>query len=326
MAKQTKPVAPRAKRLGRGLSSLIGQPGRPDSATHYRTAAAAVPAVLAPHDAAPGAQSIRQIPVERIAPSPYQPRQRFAEEELQQLADSIRRQGILQPLIVTESHAADAEHPFVIVAGERRLRAARLADLAVVPCIVRQATPQQMLEWALIENLQRTDLNPVERAEAYRQYMDRFSLTQAQVGERLDEPRTTIANHLRLLDLDSSVQEMIACGQLSLGHAKVLAGLAGQPQRQLDLGKRVLAEGMSVRQLEQAVAEPDKPKAAPEKGTARAKPAYIRDLEDRLAEAVGTRVTVIAGRRKNTGRIVLEYYSLDDFDRIAGRLGLKPDL
>ena len=325
MTKQTKPAGPHAKRLGRGLSSLIGQPGRPDSATHYRTAAA-MPGGLAPHEAAPGTQPIRQIPVERIAPSPYQPRRQFAEKELQQLADSIRRQGILQPLIVTESQAPDAEHPFVIVAGERRLRAAKLADLPVVPCIVRQATPQQMLEWALIENLQRADLNPIERAEAYRQYMDRFSLTQAQASERLDEPRTTVANHLRLLELDRPVQEMIAAGQLSLGHAKVLAGLSGHLQRQLELASRVLAEGMSVRKLEEAVAEPEKPKAARSEAAGRVKPAFIRDLEDRLAEAAGTRVTVIPGRRKNTGRIVLDYYSLDDFDRIAGRLGLKPDL
>jgi len=181
-----------------------------------------------------------------------------------------------------------------------------------------------MIEWALVENIHRTDLNPLERAKAYREYIDRFRLTQAEAAERLGQARATVANHLRLLDLAQEVQERIADGRLTFGHAKVLASLIEQPQRQIALARKVTDQGLSVRQLEEIVAQRA---AAAEPPTETKQPAgksaYIRDLEDQLSRAVGTRVVIKPSRTKNRGRIVIEYYTLDDFDRIAASLGLE---
>jgi ParB family chromosome partitioning protein len=266
------------------------------------------------------------IPLEQIGPNPFQPRRAFNPEQLAELARSIASQGLLQPLVVAQADGEAPAHPFVLIAGERRLRAARIAGLTNVPCVVKQATKQQMLEWALIENIHRTDLNPVERAGAYRQYVDQFGLTQADAADRLGQPRATVANYLRLLDLSSDIREMVAAGALSFGHAKVLAGLVGSPEQFLSLARKTVAEELSVRALEVLVARsaglPDQ--AQQQTGRpARMKPAYVLDLEEQLTQAVGTRVTILPGRAKHTGRVVVEYYSLDDFDRIAGLLGLK---
>ena len=294
------------RRLGRGLSSLI------------RTAE---PKEAQDAPAPPTEAGSQEIPLDEISPNPHQPRRDFDSAELEELAQSIRQDGILQPLILAPANDDGAERPYVLIAGERRLRAARLAGLATVPCIIRQASDQQIAEWAVIENIQRSNLNPIERANAYRDVMDRFSLTQQQVAERMGQPRATIANYLRLHDLCDELQTMTADGRLTFGHAKVLAGLAGQEDRQRSLARRVVAEGLSVRKLETIInttpAEP-KPKSAPQ-----AKPAFVRDMEQQLTEVVGTRVTILPGRSKNSGRIVVEYYNLDDFDRIAGGLGLS---
>jgi ParB family chromosome partitioning protein len=225
---------------------------------------------------------------------------------------------------VTTNDQPGAPSRFTLIAGERRLRAAKLVGLSTVPCVVRQATGQQMLEWALIENIQRSDLNPLERAMAYREYSDRFNLTVAQASERLGQPRTTVSNHLRILDLQPDIQQMIGGGTLSFGHAKVIAGIVGNTELQLELATRVAKEDLSVRQLEglvsvnQAAGQASAATKAP-----RTKPPYVVDLQEQLTQAVGTRVTIVQGRSKNTGRIVVDYYSLDDFDRIAAGLGLK---
>lgn len=325
-------------RLGRGLSSLIAATTSdlPADDKTYQHVTGLPPIAAAPValQQATGGRP-QEIPLDDIAPNPYQPRRRFNEEELSDLTASVAAQGIIQPIIVVAvSHpgqppegdsrgASQHQKPFVLVAGERRLRAARQAGLATVPCIVRRASPQQMLEWALVENIQRADLNPLERAEAYRQYIDRFQLTQAQAGERLGQPRATVANHLRLLELPQEVQKMIADGALSFGHAKLLASLGDDRARQLQLARRVARTGMSVRQLE-AVLElalgrlPTRPRRV--RG---AKPPYLVDLQDRLTRAIGTRVVIQPARAKNTGKVVIDYYSLEDFDRISAALGLR---
>jgi ParB family chromosome partitioning protein len=182
-----------------------------------------------------------------------------------------------------------------------------------------------MLEWALVENIQRADLNPIERAGAYRQYIDRFQLTQAQAGERLGQPRATVANYLRLLELHEAVQKMIADGLLSFGHAKVLAGLGNDRDRQLQLARRVVRTGMSVRQLEAVLEVLLGRSASPPRGSGPVKPPYLVDLQDRLTAAMGTRVAIQPGRAKNTGKVVVDYYSLEDFDRISAALGLRPE-
>ena len=331
MATQSRSTQARP-RLGRGISSLISnsvQLGENDGQYQGATDAGPTPA---PGDGAPAehADAVLQIGVEQIATNPFQPRRDFHEGDLRELADSIARQGVLQPLIVTKSDDADVDQSHLLIAGERRLRAARLAGLEMVPCVVREATRQQMLEWALVENIHRADLNPIERAQAYRSYVDRFGLTHSEAAERLAQPRTTVSHYLRILDLCESIQQMIASGTLSFGHGKVLAALAGQQDAQELIAKRVIDDNLSVRDLEQLLAErsdatPAEPgiEEDPAAGRRPAKPPYIRDLEEQLTQVVGTRVLIRPGRAKNTGKVVIDYYSLEDFDRIGDLLGLK---
>lgn len=321
---------PPPRRLGRGLASLIRR-STPDDAPGADSPETVPLPTTTPHQApaqrAAADGTAIEIRVDRIASNPFQPRRDFDDQELAELAASIQQQGILQPLVVAPSEDPKAENAYVVIAGERRLRAARRAALESVPCIVRHPSRQQMIEWALVENLQRSDLNPLERANAYREYIDRFQLTQAQAAERLGEPRATIANYLRLLDLANEVQALIGDGRLSFGHAKVLGGLIGRPEPQVALARKAARGNLSVRKLEQLVAAAlEAGEAATSgRGRAAAKSAYVRDLEAQLTRAVGTRVVIRPSRRKNRGRIVIDYYSLEDFDRIAGALGLDLD-
>ncbi len=312
-SKQQKP------RLGRGLSSLIGGSVRTRADDVVRgDVSAAVPAQAGGSRGEP-----IEIAIESIGPNPYQARRDFKESELTDLANSIAQQGILQPIIVTRGEG-DTGKAYVIVAGERRLRAATQAGLRKVPCIIREASRQQMLEWALVENIQRADLNPVERAQACRDYIDRFGLTQAQAAERLGQPRATIANYLRILDLPDVIHEMLIVGSLSFGHAKVLAGLAGQAERQIALARTAARNSLSVRELEELAASSDgasRAKAAvPER---KSKAAYLLDIERQLTTAMGRRVVIKPGRAKNSGKIVIEYHSIEGFDRIVEALGVK---
>jgi len=342
---------PAKPRLGRGLSSLISpviasadaqqvppqsplqstQPdGAPDGAsTAYYIAEkpsvmpmASTPVVPPMTD---GTSSVtpNEIRIDDISPNPHQPRREFSADELNELADSIRQQGIIQPLVVCPANGAGVVTPYVLIAGERRLRASRLAGLSTVPCVVRQATAREMLELALIENLQRADLNPVERAVAYRDYMDRFNLTQQEAAERLGLSRVTIANTIRMLDLSDDVQQLLLKGKLTLGHAKVLAGLTHRTELQLIMAQRVANEDLSVRQLEGLIAAATSQPGQATRREPKQKQPYIRDLEDQLTATIGTKVFIHPGRAKNTGKIVIDYYSLEDFDRIAGNLGLK---
>jgi ParB family chromosome partitioning protein len=292
-------------------------------ATHTRELSVDVLARTDVHKA-PG-----EIAIEQIATNPHQPLQNFDSAALAELTQSIRQQGILQPLIVTNATAEmGLAKPFVLIAGERRLRAAQQAGLQTVPCIVRQASTQQIMEWAVVENIQRTDLNPIEQARAYRECIERFNLTQKQVAEHLGLPRATIANYLRILELDVQIQDFIAAGQLSFGHAKVLAGVSLAPAVQLEWAQRVISEGLSVRKLVELIASEQSADKNPQvkvvsKPGVSIKPAYLRDIEQQLTERIGTRVTILPGRAKHRGRIVVEYYNLDDFDRIAEALGFE---
>ncbi len=332
MGKQSRTVG-KPNRLGRGLSSLIHSStamAEPPGAGLSSASGADGDAETAQTPVTPTVSSGKplEVPVEKIAPNPHQPRRTFAQDALAELTASVRQQGVLQPVLVVRSAGSDGESPYVLIAGERRLRAAKLAGLDTIPCYVRQANEQQMLEWSLIENIQRSDLNAVERAQAYRNYMDRFSLTQAEVAERTAESRAGVANYLRLLDLCDDVQAMLVGGKLSFGHGRALAGLAGKSELQEKLAKRIVDGMMSVRQAEQLVAAArDGKDQAPGHAPAgkRSKPPYVRDLESQLTRAVGTRVVIQPGRARNTGRIVIDYYSLDEFERIAGSLGFQPE-
>jgi ParB family chromosome partitioning protein len=218
------------------------------------------------------------------------------------------------------SDPAGGEGTYQLIAGERRLRAAKLAGLATLPAIIREVDPFKQAQMALIENVQREDLNPIDRAQAYRSLIEQLGLTQAELASRLGEERSTVANYLRLLDLSEPVREMVRAGNLSLGHAKILAGIS-DPQQQQELAERVVGQELSVRNLERILTEPV---AAPKSAPAEPSP-HIRDLEGTLSSQLGLRVQVRSGAAKGKGRVVIHYGSLDQFDQLLERLGVKAE-
>jgi ParB family chromosome partitioning protein len=251
-----------------------------------------------------------EIPISRIRGNPYQPRQRVEQHALEQLAASIAVHGVLQPVLVTE--VLDG---YQLVAGERRVRAAQMAGLDHVPAVVRQMAERDQLAVALVENVQRADLNAMEEAHAYRQLADDFALTQEEIATRVGKARSTIANTLRLLDLDLAVQDALAEGGISEGHARALVGSAVGTQRQMV--ETIVARDLSVRQTEELVRRLRDRPAAKAKATPDADGEMER-LEENLRRALGTKV-VIARSRKG-GRIVIEYYSDEEFSRLFDRL------
>ena len=249
---------------------------------------------------------VSMIAVMELDRNPDQPRRDFDETSLQALADSIRQAGVLQPLLVVEKNGR-----YRIVAGERRFRAARMAELDAVPCIVRDFTPAEQMEAALIENLQREDLNPIEEASAMKQFMETCHYTQEQAAKRLGKSRPAVANSLRLLTLPETVQQDVMAGRISAGHARVLAGLEDE-KRQIALAQLVILEGLSVRALEKMAAQPQPVyKLRPEP---KPLPLELQDMENRMRETFGLR-TVFKGNRKH-GKIILQYESEDDLERL----------
>lgn len=249
---------------------------------------------------------VSMIAITELDRNPDQPRRDFDEEALQTLADSIREAGVLQPLLVVEKNGR-----YRIVAGERRFRAARLAGLSEVPCIVRDFTVQEQMEAALIENIQREDLNPMEEAAAIRQLMDSCGYTQEQAARRLGKSRPAVANMLRLLSLPEDVQALVKENRLSAGHARVLAGLEGA-EIQRALAEKTLRESLSVRALEKLAAQPVPEKK--EKPAPRPLPLELQDMEKKMLETLGLR-TSIRGNRKH-GKITLQYYNEDELERL----------
>jgi ParB family chromosome partitioning protein len=254
---------------------------------------------------APGV-GVKEVDVESIVPNPRQPRQSLDPESLQELASSIREQGLVQPLVVTEAAGG-----YQLLVGERRWRAAKLAGLNVVPVVVRDVSPQQMLELALVENLQREDLNPLETASAYQQLVDEFGLTQQQVADKVGKSRVTVTNTLRLLKLPTEVKQALLQGQITEGHARSLLRLPSQND-QLRVLKAVLKGALSVRQTEQLVrrlAEEPKQKTRPAE-----KPPELRALEDDFRRALGTKVSLSRGSKG--GRLVIYFYSEEELRAI----------
>ena len=250
--------------------------------------------------------SVRQIAITDLDRNPDQPRREFDEEALQALAESMKGAGVLQPLLVIEKNGR-----YQIVAGERRFRAARMAGLDSVPCIVRDFTPEEQMEAALIENIQREDLNPMEEAAAVRQLMDACGYTQETAAKRLGKSRPAVANLLRLLNLPESIRQAVSAGRLSAGHARVLAGVEGEA-RQLALAERTMRDGLSVRELEKAAAAPEEqPKTKP---VPKPLPLELKDMEERMRETLGVRAAIQGNRKR--GRITLQYYSEDELERL----------
>jgi ParB family chromosome partitioning protein len=287
-------------RLGRGLDALLG--GADDTA---------VPV---------GKQS--QVPVEVIEQNPYQPRKSFDNDELASLSASIRTHGVLQPLVVRQ-----VGERFQLVAGERRLRAAREAGLNSVPVTVVDFNDQQVLEATLIENVQRTDLNPIEKAQGFKDYLTRYHVTHEQLAACLGLGRATITNLVALLELPTELQESVRVGQLSTGHAKILKGI-NDPARQIALSKEIIARGLSVHGteafLKQHSTPEDKPKTNDEASDTNGhatpkKTPHVQAIEDELRQQLGLRVEIRV-KSKDKGQIVLSFESNDDFERLVESL------
>ena len=271
--------------LGRGLSALI--PSRDETET-----------------------GAHEIPLSEIRANPNQPRRDVEHANLEALATSISDHGVLQPILVTETLDG-----YRIVAGERRVQAARLAGLERIPAVIRQLADREQLELALVENVQREDLNPIEEANAFRQLQQEFGLTQDEIARQVGRARTTITNTLRLLELDEGVQAAVADGRLSEGHARALIGLPAI--QQLHLVSVIVEDGLSVRQAEELARRLREPRPAPERAEPHADPDLERVEED-LRNALGTKVSVARGRKG--GRIVIEYYNDEDLGRLYDRL------
>lgn len=286
--------------LGRGLDALIpsGAPPPPSGEP------AASPAAGAP----------LELDIDLIAPNPEQPRTHFDPEALRELADSIREHGVVQPLVVSRDPAGG----YRLIAGERRLQAARLAGRRTVPVVIREAAGRDLLELALIENLQRADLNPIEVAAAYRRLVDEHGYTQEQVALRVGKSRAAVANALRLLQLEPEIRRSVAAGEISEGHARALLAIP-EGARRLEAWREVVRRRLSVRETEalarRAAAAPAEP-ASPPSPSRRRTPSG--DLEMRLRRVLGTRVTVVP--RGEGARIVIDCYSEDELDRVVGIL------
>lgn len=250
------------------------------------------------------------LKLSQIEPNHEQPRKDFNPELIQELADSMKQYGVLQPLLVQKK----GDH-YEIIAGERRWRAAKEAGLKEVPVVIREYTKQQTMEIALIENVQREDLNPIEEALAYQQLMQEFDLTQEEIAARVSKNRATITNSMRLLKLDRRVQEMLVQGQISSGHARTLLGLEdGEQQYQVSL--KIIKDRLSVREVEKLVKLMNKPKKEEKKEEERDLSFIFKDLEERMKQVMGTKVN-INKKDKNKGRIEIEYYSEAELERLV---------
>lgn len=262
------------------------------------------------------APSVEEVDVDLIVPNPHQPRASLGEESLRELAESIREHGMLQPLLVSRMTGTEGTLTYQLIAGERRLEAARMAGLERVPVVVKEASSGELLELALVENLQRADLGPLEEAGAYRRLHEDFGLTQEQVAARVGRSRTAVANSLRLLSLSAEMRASLAAGEMSEGHARALLGLEDEGERR-GAWRTVVEQGLSVRQTEDLVRS--WPRRA--RGRRRAAPgrsAELAELEERLRAALGTRVSLTRSRRG--GRIVIHFYSDEELEGLVQRL------
>jgi ParB family transcriptional regulator, chromosome partitioning protein len=303
--------------LGRGLGALLGDSpiATPPASAPVSSTAPGAPAATDPRE------RVQRVALDRVRPCPMQPRKDFSPEALRELADSIKEQGIVQPLIVRER-----EGHLELIAGERRWRAAQLLGLAEVPVILRQADDRAVLELALIENLQRENLNPLEEAHGYSQLIELFQLKQEEVATKVGKSRAVVANALRLLKLPASIQASIREGRLSVGHAKVILGLANE-SNQRAAAERIIKDGLSVRQTEVLVARLLAREAGavtkPGQMTPLPRDAHLASLENQLRERLGTKVHL----RYTHGRGALEvaFFSDAELERILQVLGISPD-
>jgi ParB family chromosome partitioning protein len=300
-------MAAKHKGLGRGLGALIKD--------------------TPVEETAPG-EAVLKAPVSAICKSPWQPRRHFAPEALEDLVRSVKERGVLQPLLVRKLEAGK-DHQYELIAGERRLRASQLAEVDEVPVIVMEVTDAEALELALVENLQREDLNIIEEAEGYAMLAEKFQLTQEEIALRVGKARATVANCLRLLSLTNPVKQLLAEGELSPGHAKVLLAVELPAEQEL-LAGRCVKEHLSVRALENIVAKLKRPPKKPRAEKSDIPQDHVRYLTDRLHQHFGTSVRLIPCRtlsngKKAKGSVEIDYFSSDELDRLLTLLGLTED-
>jgi ParB family chromosome partitioning protein len=281
------------RRLGRGLEALLGSAGG-----------------LATSDDG----ALKSIPTAQIGRNPFQPRQEFNSEELGELQESLKANGLLQPITVRRRPGKDG---FELIAGERRLRAAMKLGWREIPAIIKDIDDKTILTLALVENLQRTDLNPIEEGEGYHRLSHEFGLTQQQIAETVGKDRTTIANMLRVLQLPAVVRKLLQDGQLTIGHAKVLLGLEN-PELITTIAREIVRDGLTVRDLERRLREVVGPRTGKKAGRPRSAdrlPPEVKRIEDRLRSFLQTDVTVSVGKN-NRGTLTLHFYSADDLERL----------
>ena len=283
--------AKKRKGLGQGINALF-----PEEA-------------LLEEESLSGEEKVERIPVSEIRPNPYQPRQNFDQEALEELAESIQQNGVLQPIIVRKSSAKGYE----LVAGERRHRASILAGIDTIPAIIRELNEEFMIRYAILENLQREDLTPLEEADAYQLMMEKLELTQEKVADALGKSRSHVANHLRLRSLPAEVKQLISEGKLSMGQARTLRSLNDEKEV-IRLAKRAVAENLTVRQLEKMVSDIKNKTNEPKKPKAPKKSPFIREYENQLMDKFGTDVKI--SEQGDKGKIQIEYTSQSDLNRI----------
>ena len=305
-------MAAKKRGLGRGLDALLGSAARsgpaPDTATASAPGLRAVPDSPEAPAAGPVDGSLRTLPVDIIQRGKYQPRIDMHQDSLQDLADSIAAQGVVQPIVVR----AIGEGRYEIIAGERRWRAAQLAGLHEIPAVIREVEDRAAIAIALIENIQRENLNPLEEARALERLIEEFELTHEQAAEAVGRSRAAVSNLLRLLDLEDAVKDMVEHGELEMGHARALLALSGA--RQVEAARQVMARGLSVRATEGLVKSLQSPPAPKPAAVARKDP-NIQHLESNLAEKLGARVQIRSGRG-GKGKLEISYNSLDELDGI----------
>lgn len=267
-------------------------------------------------------ETIQDVKLSLIRPNPYQPRRTFDQKALRELASSIQESGVFQPIILRQPDPKLKRYE--LIAGERRFRASKLAKQTTIPAIIRTMSDEKMMEVAVLENLQREDLTPLEEAQAYQTLMDKLSLTQAQVAERLGKSRPYIANYLRLLGLPNEIKELVSAGKLSMGQARTLLGLKDRKQL-VKLAKQAVEKNLTVRQLEELVSQMNGTAEKKRAKRRQRKPAYVREAESQLQSKFGTKVAVAPSRKKNAGKIEIPYTSADDFNRILEVLNISLD-
>lgn len=295
--------------LGKGLGALIGS-APSTAATPQPTTNIAMPPIEE-------GEVVQEVEIHKITTSPHQPRKDFSQDELQELSDSIRSLGILQPLLVRK-----VDDRYELIAGERRWRAAQIARLEKVPVIIRQATDLEVFEWAMVENLQRADLNPIEEAEGYAVLMEKFELSQEDIAKRVGKNRATVANALRLRNLTVNVQDLLRKNHITVGHAKALLSITEEHSQEAAAGQ-IIKRSLSVRQTERLVSTLLGERKRRKRNITVASSADWRELELRMQRIMGTRCRLVGTMEK--GRIEIEFYNAGELDRILSHLGVTSE-